>query len=159
MSRPPLLFLQPTGTTAPCLLWRVRTPAQRLLRPDKGGKRPWRRSTTRKPTGLASAIAASGLAMANPTLSSAQHAQMGPPPPVITPGSSKGSGDSKQPYMSRSPAQSNVSQRSHGKVRSAEMSPRSGKSRQASSNGRRSRRPSDATSFEPDGASVRPGLL
>lgn len=127
-----------------------------LAAPDKGGKRPWRRSTTRKPTGLASAIAASGLAMANPTLSSAQHAQMGPPPPVITPGSSKGSGDGKQPYMSRSPAQSNVSQRSHGKTRSGEMSPRSGKSRKASSNGRRSRRPSDATSFEPDGASVRP---
>ncbi|KAH0591297.1 hypothetical protein H2248_001385 [Termitomyces sp. 'cryptogamus'] len=43
---------------------------------NKEKKRPWRRSTTqRKPTGLASAIAASGLAMANHSLPSAQQAQ------------------------------------------------------------------------------------
>lgn len=75
---------------------------------------------------------------------------MGPPPTVITPGNSKGSVEGKQPYMSRSPTQSSVSQRSYGKTR--ELSPRSNKSRKGSSNGRRSRRTSDATSFEPDGS-------
>lgn len=131
-----------------------------LSAPDsKGSKRPWKRSTTRKPTGLASAIAASGLAMANPSLSAAQHAQIGGPPPVISPGSSKSSDKDKdkdkQPYLSRSPAQSSVSQRSHGKARSADMnSPRSVKSRKSSNGsahggGRRSRRPSAAQS---DGA-------
>ncbi|KAF8899327.1 hypothetical protein BD779DRAFT_1607812 [Infundibulicybe gibba] len=49
----------------------------------KDKKRPWRRATAaRKPTGLASAIAASGLAMANPSFSSAQQAQFATPPPV-----------------------------------------------------------------------------
>ncbi|KAF8195080.1 hypothetical protein BJ912DRAFT_900980 [Pholiota molesta] len=130
-----------------------------LAAPDsKGSKRPWKRSTTRKPTGLASAIAASGLAMANPSLSAAQHAQIGGPPPVLSPGSSKGSDKDKQPYLSRSPAQSSVSQRSHGKARSADLgsaaelaSPRSVASRKSShgSAGRRSRRPSAAHS---DGA-------
>ncbi|KAG6812856.1 hypothetical protein H0H92_015954 [Tricholoma furcatifolium] len=42
---------------------------------SKEKKRPWSRSS-RKPTGLASAIAASGLAMANPTLAAAQQAQL-----------------------------------------------------------------------------------
>ncbi|KAF8172875.1 hypothetical protein BJ912DRAFT_1065505 [Pholiota molesta] len=111
-----------------------------LAAPDsKGSKRPWKRSTTRKPTGLATR-------------------RSGAPPPVLSPGSSKGSEKDKQPYLSRSPAQSSVSQRSHGKARSADLgsaadlaSPRSVASRKSShgSAGRRSRRPSAAHS---DGA-------
>jgi hypothetical protein len=74
-------------------------------------KRPWRKSTTRKPTGLASAIAASGLAMANPALSPSHQAQISPPT-IISPQQSISSATSKKstPYMSISPAQSSASQ-------------------------------------------------
>ena len=86
--------------------------------------RPWRRSSARKPTGLASAIAASGLAMANPALSPTHHAQMSPPS-IISPQQSVSSATSKKsagspPYMSISPAQSSTSQR----TRSVELSPK-----------------------------------
>jgi len=98
--------------------------------------RPWRRSTTRKPTGLASAIAASGLAMANPALSQAQQAQISPPPvpslqsisgatskkTIVSPGS--------PPYMSLSPSQSSVNQQ-HPRTRSGDLSPRSLKSKKS----------------------------
>ncbi|KDR85867.1 hypothetical protein GALMADRAFT_218933 [Galerina marginata CBS 339.88] len=101
-------------------------------------KRPWRRSTTRKPTGLASAIAASGLAMANPSLSAAHNQQISPAP-IMSAGSSKSSGDKdkdRDPYLSRSPAQSTMSTKSnghtHAKARSADLSPRSSKSRKSS---------------------------
>ena len=86
--------------------------------------RPWHRSSARKPTGLASAIAASGLAMANPALSPTHHAQISPPS-IISPQQSISSATSKKsagspPYMSISPAQSNTSQR----TKSAELSPK-----------------------------------
>lgn len=86
--------------------------------------RPWHRSNARKPTGLASAIAASGLAMANPALSPSHHAQISPPA-IISPQQSIGSATSKKsvgspPYMSISPAQSSTSQR----TRSVELSPK-----------------------------------
>lgn len=147
-----------------------------------GSKRPWKRSATRKPTGLASAIAASGLAMANPSLSAAHQAQISPP--IISAGSSKSSGgkdskdSSKAPYMSLSPAASSVSQRSrsgsaHKKNKSADMgSPRSNKSRKSSigsGGGPRARRPSasahsDAGSVNgaaggEDASTVRPEYL
>ena len=91
--------------------------------------RSWRRSTTRKPTGLASAIAASGLAMANPVLSPSHSAQI--TPPVVSPQHSISSAASKKsmtlsgspPYMSVSPAQSSTSQQ-HLKNRSVELSPK-----------------------------------
>lgn len=87
-------------------------------------KRPWRKSTTRKPTGLASAIAASGLAMANPALSPSHQAQI-PPPTIISPQQSISSATSKKstPYMSISPAQSSASQQ-HLRTRSTELSPK-----------------------------------
>jgi hypothetical protein len=81
-------------------------------------KRPWKRSTTKKPTGLASAIAASGLAMANPSMN---YVQMSPPPivpPLPTSTSRKSSNPGSPPYMSRSPASSSK----HVKSRSADMS-------------------------------------
>ncbi|KAF8893695.1 hypothetical protein CPB84DRAFT_1682834 [Gymnopilus junonius] len=122
-------------------------------------KRPWKRSTTKKPTGLASALAASGLAMANPSLSAVHNAQIAPPP-IVSPGSSSSTSrdkdNDKQPYLSRSPSESKASQKSgtnvngHTKARSADLSPRSSKSRKSSigspprSGGRRSRRPSSA---------------
>ncbi|PPQ79364.1 hypothetical protein CVT25_002634 [Psilocybe cyanescens] len=131
---------------------------------DAGGKskRPWRRSTTRKPTGLASAIAASGLAMANPSLSAAHNAQMPQvpvPPPALSAGSSKDRDKDREkndPYMSRSPAQSAVSSGGKGrKNRSGELSPRSSKSRKSSvgspprsGGGGRSRRASSARSAD-----------
>ncbi|KAJ3730066.1 hypothetical protein DFJ43DRAFT_463781 [Lentinula guzmanii] len=45
----------------------------------KEASKPWRRQPTSKPTGLASAIAASGLAMANPAFSAQQQLQFSPP--------------------------------------------------------------------------------
>uniref|UniRef100_A0A8H8CQ57 Uncharacterized protein n=1 Tax=Psilocybe cubensis TaxID=181762 RepID=A0A8H8CQ57_PSICU len=135
-----------------------------LFSPDATtkSKRPWKRSTTRKPTGLASAIAASGLAMANPSLSAAQSAQMPVvpvPPPALSAGSSKDK-DSNDPYLSRSPAQSAVStgKGRHTKSRSGETSPRSSKSRKSSmgspprSGTGRSRRASSAKSTDEFGA-------
>ena len=87
--------------------------------------RPWNRSSSRKPTGLASAIAASGLAMANPTLSPTHIAQISPPS-IISPQQSVSSATSKKsagspPYMSISPAQSSTSQKTR---RSVELSPK-----------------------------------
>lgn len=90
--------------------------------------RPWRRSTTRKPTGLASAIAASGLAMANP----ASHQPQMSPPAIISPQQSIGSATSKKSipppgspsYMSLSSSQSVASQKHQGS-RSPNLSTRS----------------------------------
>ncbi|KIK66327.1 hypothetical protein GYMLUDRAFT_1025648 [Collybiopsis luxurians FD-317 M1] len=45
----------------------------------KETSKPWRRQPSSKPTGLASAIAASGLAMANPAFSAQQQVQLSPP--------------------------------------------------------------------------------
>ena len=101
----------------------------------KGSKRPWKRSTTRKPTGLASAIAASGLAIANPTIS--------PPAGQITT-SPRGvkslinGAPGSPPYLSQSAAQSSVSNRSwNGKAKSpnANLSPRSAKSNKSDAGG------------------------
>ncbi|KAJ7265958.1 hypothetical protein B0H12DRAFT_178512 [Mycena haematopus] len=44
----------------------------------KKSSRPWRRSTPKKPMGLASAIAASGLAMANPAMTAPQQSNLTP---------------------------------------------------------------------------------
>ncbi|KAF7331621.1 VASt domain-containing protein [Mycena kentingensis (nom. inval.)] len=44
----------------------------------KSTSRPWRRSTPKKPVGLAGAIAASGLAMANPALTAPQQSTLSP---------------------------------------------------------------------------------
>jgi hypothetical protein len=87
------------------------------------GKKPWRRSTSRKPTGLASAIAASGLAMANPALSPSHQAQITPPAIVSPQQSATSKKSTSPPYMSISPAQSSTSQR-HSRTRSAELSPK-----------------------------------
>lgn len=91
---------------------------------SKSSSRPWRRSSARRPTGLASAIAASGLAMANPVLSPTHHAQISPPS-IMSPQQSTSSATSKKsdspPYMSISPAQSSTSQRTR---RSVELSPK-----------------------------------
>ncbi|KAF5345991.1 hypothetical protein D9757_014358 [Collybiopsis confluens] len=51
------------------------SPTSKKKEPSK----PWRRQPSSKPTGLASAIAASGLAMANPTFSVHQQAQLSTP--------------------------------------------------------------------------------
>lgn len=93
-------------------------------------KRPWRKSTTRKPTGLAGAIAASGMAMANHSLTAAQQAQFAAaaaaaaaavantsPPPSVTP-ARKSSNPGSPPYMSSS---RNGSSR-HVKAKSTELS-------------------------------------
>ncbi|KAF8167258.1 hypothetical protein B0H34DRAFT_645545 [Crassisporium funariophilum] len=138
------------GSTANLGIKRENTDAGSINGDKKPAQRSWRRSTTRKPTGLASAIAASGLAMANPSLSPSHQAQITSPPIVSPQQSGSGSASSRKggappplPYMSRSPAQSSTSQ--HNKTRSADLSPRSSKSRRSSngtSNGDRKRRPS-----------------
>ncbi|KAH6916641.1 hypothetical protein BKA70DRAFT_1250141 [Coprinopsis sp. MPI-PUGE-AT-0042] len=86
--------------------------------PEK--KSPWKRNNTRKPTGLAGAIAASGMAFANPgVVVSPVHAS--PAPPIVT---SNSSASKSQPYLSKSPARSTVS--TSGK--SMTTSPKSAKS-------------------------------
>ena len=87
-------------------------------------ERPKRRSSAQKPIGVASAIAVTGLAMANPALSPTHHSQLSP---IISPQSSVNSATSKKsngspPYMFISPAiaQSNTSQRTR---RTLELSP------------------------------------
>ncbi|TFK18705.1 hypothetical protein FA15DRAFT_675088 [Coprinopsis marcescibilis] len=95
--------------------------------PEK--KRPWKRSATRKPTGLAGAIAASGLAMANPSMSRFD-SQISP---IMTNVSSSNSGDGHQPYLSKSPATSVGGKSGKGLTPVSPKSHRSG-----SSGGRRS---------------------
>ncbi|PFH47353.1 hypothetical protein AMATHDRAFT_67905 [Amanita thiersii Skay4041] len=112
---------------------------------EKEKKKSWRRGTanSRKPSGLAGAIAASGLAMANPTMSSAHQAQFNSSIIQVTQsngttGSRKSSSNpnanASQPLLSgtRSGASSPSYQQHHSKSRSVELSPRSargGKSR------------------------------
>ena len=108
-----------TGSTLNLAVQRQNTDAASI---SSKSNRPWRRSSNRKPTGLASAIAASGLAMANPALSQTHHTQM--TPPIISPQQSSASSKKSMgspPYMSVSPAQSSTSQRTR---RSVELSPR-----------------------------------
>ncbi|KAF9443274.1 hypothetical protein P691DRAFT_809200 [Macrolepiota fuliginosa MF-IS2] len=96
----------------------------------KEKKRPWKRSTTRKPTGLAGAIAASGMAMAQPTLSAAQQASFSSAVQStnsLTP--RKTSGPGSPPYSTRSPPGSS----NHIKGRSADLSPNSTRSRRPES--------------------------
>ncbi|GLB43560.1 putative protein with domain of unknown function (DUF4782) [Lyophyllum shimeji] len=96
---------------------------------SKEKKRPWRRPTaSRKPTGLASAIAASSLAIANHSLTAAQQAQLSAvanaqqmPSPNSKPRKMSGSGS--PPYISPNASTSSR----HIKHKSAEMSPPSSK--------------------------------
>ena len=109
------------GSTVNLTVQRQNTDAASI---SSKSSRPWRRTSTKKPTGLASAIAASGLAMANPALSPTHHSQMSPT--IISPQPSVNSASSKKsigspPYMSISPAQSSTSQRTR---RSVELSPK-----------------------------------
>ncbi|KAJ4470951.1 hypothetical protein J3R30DRAFT_3803639 [Lentinula aciculospora] len=98
----------------------------------KETSKPWRRQPTSKPTGLASAIAASGLAMANPAFSAQQQLQFSPPalPAVTRTGTSasnrKSSIGDSAPYM-------HPSSTSGGASSSTQFSPpRSSKSRRSS---------------------------
>jgi len=142
----------------------------------KGSKRPWKRSTTRKPTGLASAIAASGLAIANPSISPSHSAQAAAQisPPISTTTSSgqksgksvNGSAPGSPPYLSKSPAQSAISHRSwqeKGKKSNADLSPRLGKSGRSETAGAprqgRTRRTSRATSAKSDAGASEYGPL
>ncbi|KAF8641191.1 hypothetical protein AX17_000826 [Amanita inopinata Kibby_2008] len=98
---------------------------------DKEKKRPWRRgsASVRKPTGLAGAIAASGLAMANPTMSAAHYAQFSPS--MIQVAQSNGTNTSfksSNTFQSPIPRTQTSTSTSHVKSRSVEMSPNSAKS-------------------------------
>ncbi|KXN85745.1 hypothetical protein AN958_10928 [Leucoagaricus sp. SymC.cos] len=103
----------------------------------KEKKRPWKKSTTRKPTGLAGAIAASGMAMAQPTLSVSQQASFNSAAmqaqqaqkSTISVASRKSSIPGSPPYSTRSPPGSS----NHVKGKSADFSPGSNRSRCASS--------------------------
>lgn len=117
---------------------------------DKDKKRPWRRNTAaRKPTGLASAIAASGLAIANHSLTPAQQAQFTAAATAAQQvqqqnsqsSSRKFSASGSPPYTSSIPSTST----GHFKNRSAELSPKS--TRSAASRRR------TATSIHSDNAS------
>jgi len=154
-SLPKSVGVQPDATRST-----VSVTSNRSLVPEgnKGAKRPWKRGS-RKPTGLASAIAASGLTIAQPTLSRAQAAQAAAqisPAPSTGPHSGKSgksvgtlSPNGSPPYLSKSPTQSTISNRSwQGKNLTAELSPRSAKGPRQG----RPRRGSRATSVRSDAA-------
>ncbi|KAG5641634.1 hypothetical protein DXG03_004557 [Asterophora parasitica] len=93
---------------------------------DKDKKRPWRRSTvSRKPTGLASAIAASSLAIANHSLTAAQQAHFSAAAAAGQPSPRKMSTSSGSPPYT-SPNASTSSR--HMKNKSVELSPHSSRS-------------------------------
>lgn len=119
---------------------------------SKAKKRTWRRgaSPSRKPTGLASAIAASGLAMANPALSSTQHAQLSPKP-LQSSGTHRKPSLPSPPYMSPSRSASSVQHTRVGSRDSVSINqspPNSSKSPKRSRHtaSPRSRRPSTSVS-------------
>lgn len=88
-------------------------------------KRPWKKSTTHKPTALATAITASGVTMAQPTLSLAQqppYSSTAQKTPMTSTSSRK---PGSPPYSSRSPPGSSY----HVKGKSADFSPASGPKR------------------------------
>ncbi|KAK7051518.1 hypothetical protein VNI00_004492 [Paramarasmius palmivorus] len=82
-----------------------------------GGRSPWTRKPSSKPTGLAGAIAASGLAMANSGLSSTQHVQMHAQVQgaLSPPKGSKTLPNPVPPAMNRTPSNSNISHASSPK--------------------------------------------
>ncbi|KAK0476622.1 hypothetical protein IW261DRAFT_318914 [Armillaria novae-zelandiae] len=103
----------------------------------KPASRPWKRPSS-KPTGLASAIAASGLAMANPVLSAPQQVQLSPPaqrkPSLPSP-----------PYLNRT-----GSTASHSRAGSTDFSPKSKRSSTASPRRKSMSVHSDINSEYPD---------
>ncbi|KAF6748449.1 hypothetical protein DFP72DRAFT_820393 [Ephemerocybe angulata] len=110
---------------------------------DKDGekKRLFKRSTTRKPTGLASALAATGMAMANPSISAVHATQMAAASTAAVQAAakekekdketggvtSKGAPPGTMPYISKSPSSSGAVGRSATTLGSS-VSPRSAKS-------------------------------
>ncbi|KAL0952035.1 hypothetical protein HGRIS_008679 [Hohenbuehelia grisea] len=112
---------------------------------DSGKKGKWGRSGTRKPTGLASAIAASGMAMANPAFSAPQQSQLNPPilsaAAQSTPTTTRSALTSSPPFLATDPSTASTR---HGRATSADLSPRSGKSGRSrlSVNSNNIRRPS-----------------
>ncbi|EAU92392.2 hypothetical protein CC1G_00611 [Coprinopsis cinerea okayama7 len=123
------------------------------MSPDK--KRSWKRSMTRKPTGLAGAIAASGLAIANPGVSPVYQAQASPP---LVQSVSSGSGRPKSPnasspYLSKSPSRSATS--TGAKSSKSVTSPKSSKSTSGirKSSGSKSPNPSRAHTINSAGGS------
>lgn len=89
-----------------------------IISTNEGGgkKRLFKRSTSRKPTGLASALAATGMAMANPSISALHAAQMSTAvsqqqSPARSQTEMVGSATSSaaSPYMNKSPSTSVVS--------------------------------------------------
>ncbi|KAG9222112.1 hypothetical protein CCMSSC00406_0009563 [Pleurotus cornucopiae] len=110
-------------------------------------KRAWGRSNSRKPTGLASAIAASGLAMANPGMSAPHYAQL--TPPTLTLGATK---TNSPPTSRKSSLPGSPPLTAHTRLSSADLSPRSAKThrsrRSAGSNPNTTRRPSLSVNSE-----------
>ncbi|KAK0213034.1 hypothetical protein DFS33DRAFT_1393172 [Desarmillaria ectypa] len=103
----------------------------------KPTSRPWKRPSS-KPTGLASAIAASGLAMANPVLSPPQQVQLSPP-------AQRKSSLPSPPYLYRTGSTS-----SHTRAGSSDFSPKSKRSSTASPRRKSTSVHSDINSEYPD---------
>lgn len=107
------------------------SPNDRQQQQDREKYRPWNRSN-RKPTGLASAIAASGLAMVNPALAPPQHLNNGAP--AARKSSVNGSAS---PYMNGDTSMPNSGSSVQMRAGTTnDVSPRS-KASLATSNGRR----------------------
>ncbi|KDQ30012.1 hypothetical protein PLEOSDRAFT_154728 [Pleurotus ostreatus PC15] len=130
------------STTAPPGVESVEPKIQKPV----ANKRAWGRSNSCKPTGLASAIAASGLAMANPGMSAPHYAQL--TPPTLTLGATK----TNSPPTSRKSSSGSPPLTAHTWLSSADLSPRSAKThrsrRSAKSNPNTTRRPSLSVNSE-----------
>ncbi|KAE9397455.1 hypothetical protein BT96DRAFT_73329 [Gymnopus androsaceus JB14] len=108
---------------------------------DKKSNKPWRRAASSKPTGLASAIAASGLTMANPSFTANNLPQISPPAVTRT-GTVASSRKASLSSNSGAPYMLHAGSTSGGASSSSQFSPpRSSKSRRSSigSGGRRTR--------------------
>ncbi|PPQ66054.1 hypothetical protein CVT24_000236 [Panaeolus cyanescens] len=134
---PPIPTMSPTSppTRSQTISGLLRTDTSATVS-GNGEKKGWRKaSTQRKPTGLASAIAASGLAMANTTMSAAvqkQHEAIVPSPAAVATSMSGGSSNTSGGGPGGNTGDVYIHQGKHSKSRSAELSPRTPKSRKSS---------------------------
>lgn len=91
----------------------------------KDKKRLWKKSSARKPTGLAGAIAASGMAMAQPTLSAVHQASFSSTMQAQGQQGAGSSSTARKPSINSPPRSPQSSLLSHARGKSSEFSPNS----------------------------------
>ncbi|EKM84241.1 hypothetical protein AGABI1DRAFT_67583 [Agaricus bisporus var. burnettii JB137-S8] len=97
----------------------------------KDKKRPWRKSTARKPTGLAGAIAASGMAMAQPTLSAIHQASFSATMQAQAQPNAPSTSTTRKSSINSPPRSPRGSVINHARGKSSEFSPHSTRSKRS----------------------------